>query len=202
MPDVKSICGYPVHDETARRDAQNARDALETFKQETETAVNALRSEMVIAMNEAEQRINSTAETLTADAEQLAQTVNETMQTAQQGMNEQLTATQTALNQSISDLQTSIEAQLATLESKIPATSTGAAFEIQTGTLNDVNSSGKTVTFPTPFSGVPVVVATSGTEQTSLKIRDLTAESVRIVSGVENNDACQWIAIYIKPAEE
>lgn len=68
--------------------------------------------------------------------------------------------------------------------------------EIQTGTVNDVNSTGVTVTFPTAFSGVPVVVATGSSEQSSVQIKNVTKTGFKIESPMPNNDGCQWIAIY------
>lgn len=68
--------------------------------------------------------------------------------------------------------------------------------EIQTGTVNDVNSTGVTVTFKTEFSGVPVVVATGSSEQSSVQVKNVTKTGFKIESPLPNNDGCQWIAIY------
>lgn len=68
--------------------------------------------------------------------------------------------------------------------------------EIQTGTVDNVSTSGVTVTFEKEFSGIPVVVATGGSEITSVRVRDITTTSCRIVSGVDNNDGVQYVAIY------
>ena len=69
--------------------------------------------------------------------------------------------------------------------------------EIQCGVRNDVNTVGVNITFEWEFSGVPVVVATGGTEVTSVRARDITTKGFRLVSGQDNNDAVQWIATYI-----
>lgn len=68
--------------------------------------------------------------------------------------------------------------------------------EIQRGVQDNVNSSGVQVTFAEAFSGVPTVIATGGTEVTSVRARDITATGFRLVSGIDNNDAVQWVAIY------
>ena len=68
--------------------------------------------------------------------------------------------------------------------------------EIQRGTVDNANSGGTTVTFSEPFSGVPTVIATGGSEVTSVQVRDVTAEGFRLLSGTSNNDGVQWVAIY------
>lgn len=70
-------------------------------------------------------------------------------------------------------------------------------FEIQRGVKDNVNTSGITVTFDEKFSGVPVVVATGGSEITSVRVRDVTETGFRLVSGIDNNDGVQWVAVYI-----
>lgn len=69
--------------------------------------------------------------------------------------------------------------------------------EIQCGVVNDVGTSGVTVTFPEAFSGVPVVTASGGSEVASVYVRDVTATGFRLLSGASNNDGVQWQAIYI-----
>lgn len=68
--------------------------------------------------------------------------------------------------------------------------------EIQTGVVNDVNSTGVSVTFPTAFSGVPVVVASGGSEASSVQVKNVTKTGFKLESPVPNNDGVQWIAIY------
>lgn len=68
--------------------------------------------------------------------------------------------------------------------------------EIQRGTCDNVNSSGVQIEFAEEFSGIPTVVATGGSEVTSVRARDITTTGFRLVSGLDNNDAVQWVAIY------
>lgn len=83
------------------------------------------------------------------------------------------------------------------VSNKIKSVFPTAAVEMQMGTVNDVNSTGVTVTFPKAFSGVPVVVACGGSESSaSVRVRDITKTSCRLVSAASNNDGCQWIAVY------
>lgn len=69
--------------------------------------------------------------------------------------------------------------------------------EIQVGTVDNVGTSGTTVTFPEAFSGVPVVTVSGGSEQTSVRVKDITTAGFTVVSGTGNNDGVQWQAIYI-----
>ena len=68
--------------------------------------------------------------------------------------------------------------------------------EIQRGVRDNVNTSGVQVTFAEEFSGIPTVIATGGSEVTSVRARDITTTGFRLVSGQDNNDAVQWVAIY------
>lgn len=69
--------------------------------------------------------------------------------------------------------------------------------EIQCGTINSVGTTGKDVIFPEPFSGVPVVVASGGTETASVYVRDVTTTGCKLVSGKSDNNGVQWQAVYI-----
>lgn len=66
--------------------------------------------------------------------------------------------------------------------------------DIQVGTLA-VGTSGKTLTFPRAFAGVPVVTANSS-NQTSVKVENVTASSVKLTAGTSGSTV-QWQAIYI-----
>ena len=66
--------------------------------------------------------------------------------------------------------------------------------EIQVGTAS-VGTSGATITFPNAFSGVPVVTANSS-NQTSVKVENVTASSVKLTAGTSGSTV-QWQAIYI-----
>ena len=65
--------------------------------------------------------------------------------------------------------------------------------DVQHGSL-DVGTSGKTITFPRAFAGVPSVVAT-GSKFCHLYVKDITATGCTLVSG-ESNNHVQWIAAY------
>ena len=65
--------------------------------------------------------------------------------------------------------------------------------DVQHGSL-DVGTSGKTITFPHAFAGVPSVTAT-GSKFCHLCVKDITATGCTIVSG-ESNNHVQWIAAY------
>ena len=65
--------------------------------------------------------------------------------------------------------------------------------DVQHGSL-DVGTSGKTITFPHAFAGVPSVVAT-GSKFCHLQVKDITATGCTLVSG-ESNNHVQWIAAY------
>ena len=65
--------------------------------------------------------------------------------------------------------------------------------DVQHGSL-DVGTSGKTITFPHAFAGVPSVVAT-GSKFCHLYVKDITATGCTLVSG-ESNNHVQWIAAY------
>ena len=58
----------------------------------------------------------------------------------------------------------------------------------------DVGTSGKTITFPHAFAGVPSVTAT-GSKFCHLYVKDITATGCTLVSG-ESNNHVQWIAAY------
>lgn len=66
--------------------------------------------------------------------------------------------------------------------------------DIQVGTLA-VGTSGKTLTFPRAFAGTPVVTANSS-NQTSVKVENVTASSVKLTAGTSGSTV-QWQAIYI-----
>ena len=66
--------------------------------------------------------------------------------------------------------------------------------DIQVGTLA-VGTSGKVLTFPRAFAGVPVVTANSS-NQTSVKVENVTASSVKLTAGTSGSTV-QWQAIYI-----
>lgn len=82
-----------------------------------------------------------------------------------------------------------------TSEDVIPLKNLG--FEVQCGVVNDVGTSGVQITFPEAFSGVPVVTATGGSENTSVYVRNITTTGFTLASGNSNNDGVQWQAIYI-----
>ena len=65
--------------------------------------------------------------------------------------------------------------------------------DVQHGSL-DVGTSGKTITFPHAFAGVPSVTAT-GSKFCHLFVKDITATGCTLVSG-ESNNHVQWIAAY------
>ena len=65
--------------------------------------------------------------------------------------------------------------------------------DVQHGSL-DVGTSGKTITFPHAFAGVPSVVAT-GSKFCHLYVKDITATGCTLVSG-ESNNKVNWIAAY------
>ena len=65
--------------------------------------------------------------------------------------------------------------------------------DVQHGTA-EVGTSGKTITFPHAFAGVPSVVAT-GSKFCHLYVKDITATGCTLVSG-ESNNHVQWIAAY------
>lgn len=65
--------------------------------------------------------------------------------------------------------------------------------DVQHGSL-DVGTSGKTITFPHAFAGVPSVVAT-GSKFCHLYVKDITATGCTLVSG-ESNNHVNWIAAY------
>lgn len=66
--------------------------------------------------------------------------------------------------------------------------------DIQVGTLA-VGTSGTTLTFPRAFAGTPVVTANSS-NQTSVKVENVTASSVKLTAGTSGSTV-QWQAIYI-----
>lgn len=82
------------------------------------------------------------------------------------------------------------------IANKIKSVFPTAAVEVQMGTVNDVNSTGVSVTFPEAFSGVPVVVASGGSEASSVQVKSVTKTGFKLESPVSNNDGCQWIAVY------
>lgn len=82
------------------------------------------------------------------------------------------------------------------IANKIKSVFPTAAVEVQMGTVNDVNSTGVSVTFPKAFSGVPVVVASGGSEASSVQVKSVTKTGFKLESPVSNNDGCQWIAVY------
>ena len=65
--------------------------------------------------------------------------------------------------------------------------------DVQHGSV-EVGTSGKTITFPHAFAGVPSVVAT-GSKFCHLYVKDITATGCTLVSG-ESNNHVQWIAAY------
>ena len=65
--------------------------------------------------------------------------------------------------------------------------------DVQHGTA-DVGTSGKTITFPHAFAGIPSVTAT-GNKFCHLYVKDITATGCTLVSG-ESNNHVQWIAAY------
>lgn len=65
--------------------------------------------------------------------------------------------------------------------------------DVQHGSL-DVGTSGKTITFPHAFAGVPSVTAT-GSKFCHLYVKDITATGCTLVSG-EGNNTVNWIAAY------
>ena len=65
--------------------------------------------------------------------------------------------------------------------------------DVQHGSL-DVGTSGKTITFPHAFAGIPSVTAT-GSKFCHLYVKDITATGCTLVSG-ESNNHVQWIAAY------
>ena len=65
--------------------------------------------------------------------------------------------------------------------------------DVQHGTA-DVGTSGKTITFPHAFAGVPSVVAT-GSKFCHLYVKDITATGCTLVSG-EGKNTVNWIAAY------
>ena len=65
--------------------------------------------------------------------------------------------------------------------------------DVQHGSL-DVGTSGKTITFPHAFAGVPSVTAT-GSKFCQLYVKDITATGCTLVSG-ESNNKVNWIAAY------
>ena len=65
--------------------------------------------------------------------------------------------------------------------------------DVQHGSL-DVGTSGKTITFPHAFAGVPSVTAT-GSKFCHLYVKDITSTGCTLVSG-ESNNHVQWIAAY------
>ena len=65
--------------------------------------------------------------------------------------------------------------------------------DVQHGTA-EVGTSGKTITFPHAFAGVPSVTAT-GSKFCHLYVKDITATGCTLVSG-ESNNHVQWIAAY------
>lgn len=66
--------------------------------------------------------------------------------------------------------------------------------DIQVGVASNVGTSGTTLTFPRAFAGVPVVTA-NGSEQTSIRVYNITATGCTLVSGTSGNTV-QWQAIY------
>lgn len=65
--------------------------------------------------------------------------------------------------------------------------------DVQHGSL-EVGTSGKTITFPHAFAGVPSVVAT-GSKFCHLYVKDITATGCTLVSG-EGKNMVNWIAAY------
>lgn len=65
--------------------------------------------------------------------------------------------------------------------------------DVQHGVI-EVGTSGKTITFPHAFAGVPSVCA-NGNQQTSIRVEDITTTGCKLVSGMGNNTV-QWIAVY------
>ncbi len=72
----------------------------------------------------------------------------------------------------------------------------GIGLEIQCGVIEKVNTSDYQLTFPEPFSGIPVVTA-NGSAQSSIRVRNITATGCEITSGEDGNRNVQWQAIYI-----
>ena len=66
--------------------------------------------------------------------------------------------------------------------------------DIQVGTAT-VGTTEKNITFDHAFAGVPVVTA-NGSDQTSIRVYNVTASGCTLVSGTSNNKV-QWQAIYI-----
>ena len=65
--------------------------------------------------------------------------------------------------------------------------------DVQHGSV-EVGTSGKTITFPHAFAGVPSVVAT-GSKFCHLYVKDITATGCTLVSG-EGKNMVNWIAAY------
>lgn len=66
--------------------------------------------------------------------------------------------------------------------------------EIQCGVAEMVNN-GVNITFPEPFSGVPVVTAANGTRAASVLVRNITNTGCNVLTG-DVGDVVQWQAIY------
>ena len=73
----------------------------------------------------------------------------------------------------------------------------GLDFEIQVGAVDNVGTSGVSVTFPKAFSGVPVVTACGGSEQASVRVHSITKTGFTVLAATSNVDGVQWQAIYI-----
>lgn len=65
--------------------------------------------------------------------------------------------------------------------------------DVQHGSV-EVGTSGKTITFPHAFAGVPSVTAT-GSKFCHLYVKDITATGCTLVSG-EGKNTVNWIAAY------
>ena len=68
-------------------------------------------------------------------------------------------------------------------------------FEVQTGTLESVGTSGTVVTFERAFSAAPVVLVSGGSEQTSVRVTDVTPTGCTIISGASGNHNVQYLAV-------
>lgn len=69
--------------------------------------------------------------------------------------------------------------------------------EIQVGTVDNVGTSGTSVSFPEAFSGTPVVTASGGSEQASVRVHSVSRTGFTVLAATSNVDGVQWQAIYI-----
>lgn len=215
---AKSVYGYPVYDAEAHKRIDETETTvreqvkqLAAFRTDTEQAINEMQANITDQMQTLNKQTQTALSEMDSSVAEMEGNVNEALQTAQETMNTQLSEMQTTvnqqmdskqaeINQSLTDLQTTVNQQLSEMEQKIPETSEGLGFSIQTGTLDNVGTSGVTVPFATPFASVPVVVACGGSETASVKVSSVTTESFLVTSAVSNNDGVQWIAVGINAA--